>query len=400
MPCELVWQPVDLQIKFLIPLSLALKGRGRMILRMKVCLVTAYSPREITGVGEVVTTIGRGLLDRGHDFTVLTKSTEEGGPGIPQLTEIRYRDVRFFGGLLLVIRALLWLFRERKNVDVLHLHSVSWLTASTAVLGAVLGIPRVMTLHGKFPSLSNRFLNAVFNLSLWLVVRYSNVATCVSEDTRGHHRLHSALIIYNGIDASKFHHDSGERQAKREELELEGRFTLLFVGRLDINKGIRELIEVIGSLVPEHPNVELLIVGPGDEELVKECLQEHSLDKHAIMIGGVEDTVPYYQSADAYVLFSAFEGIPLTLLEAMACGLPCIATSVGGIPEVVVDNVNGYLVTPGDTEGLRQAVIRVLGNEDEPQEVSSKARTTIENRFSSTKMVENYLGVYESVFNG
>lgn len=371
-----------------------------MILRMKICLVTAYSPREITGVGEVVTTIGKGLLDRGHDFTVLTKSTEEGDSGIPQLTEIKYRDVRFFGGLLLVIHALLWLFRERKNVDILHLHSVSWLTAATAVLGAVLGIPRVVTLHGKFPSLSNRFLNAVFNLSLWLVVRYSNVATCVSEDTRKHHQLDSAVIIHNGIDASKFHHDSEIRRAKRGELGLDGHFTLLFVGRLDINKGIRELIEVIGSLVPEHPNVELLIVGPGDEELVRECLQEHSLDKHAIMIGGVEDTVPYYQSADAYVLFSAFEGIPLTLLEAMACGLPCIATSVGGIPEVVVDNVNGYLVTPGDTEGLRQAVIRVLGNEDEPQEVSSKARTTIENRFSSTRMVENYLGVYESMFNG
>lgn len=371
-----------------------------MILRMKVCFVTAYSPREITGVGEVVTTIGRGLLDRGYDFTVLTKSTKEGGPGIPRLTEIKYRDVRFFGGLLLVIRALLWLFRERKSVDVLHLHSVSWLTSSTAVLGAVLGIPRVVTLHGKFPSLSNRFLNAVFNLSLWLVIKFSDVATCVSEDTRRHHQLDSAIIVHNGIDTSKFHHDSEERRGKREELGLAGRFTVLYIGRLDINKGIRELIEVVGGLVPEHPDLGLLIVGSGDEELVRACLHEHSLEKNAVMVGGVENPVPYYQSSDAYVLFSAFEGIPLTLLEAMACRLPCIATSVGGIPEVIVDTVNGYLVAPGDTEGLRQVVIRVLGNKVEAKDVSVRARTTIENRFSSAKMIEDYLGVYGSLING
>jgi glycosyltransferase involved in cell wall biosynthesis len=395
-----IWQPVGLEIGFLIPLSLALKGKSRMVRRMKVCLVTAYSPREITGVGEVVATIAKGLLDRGHDFTVLTKSTEEDGPGFDQLTEIKYHDARFFGGLLLVLGALRWLFRERKNIDILHLHSVSWLTAATAVLGKVLGIPRVVTLHGKFPSLSNKLLNSFFNLSLWLVIRFSNVATCVSEDTRSHHRLESAAIVHNGIDVVRFRREDEQRRVKRKELGLEGSFTLLYVGRLDINKGIRELIKVVGGLVPEHPDIRLMIVGTGDEELVRECLQEHSLEKNAIMVGGVENTVPYYQSSDAYVLFSAFEGIPLTLLEAMACGLPCVATSVGGIPEVILDRVNGYLVTSGDTEGLTRLLVRVIGNQDEIQDVSGKARTTIENRFSSARMVEDYLGVYESTLSG
>lgn len=371
-----------------------------MIRRMKVCLVTVYSPREITGVGEVVVTIGKGLLERGHDFTVLTKSTEDGGPVLPQLAEIEYRDVRFFGGLLLVIGALIWLFRERKNIDLLHLHSVSWLTASTAVLGAVLGIPRIVTLHGKFPSLSNRFLNAVFNLSLWLVVRYSNLVTCVSEDTRGHHKLDSAVVIRNGIDISKFSLDMEGRRAKREELELGRSFALLYIGRLDVNKGIREIIQVAGDLVSEHADLRFLIVGPGDEEMVRACVRERSFEKNAIMVGGVEDPVPYYQSSDAYVLFSAFEGIPLTLLEAMACGLPCVATTVGGIPEVIVDKVNGYLVQSGDTEGLRKTLAHVLENRDEIQGISSKARTTIENRFSSSRMIEDYLGVYESLVSG
>ncbi|MCK5291979.1 MAG: glycosyltransferase family 4 protein [Thermoplasmata archaeon] len=367
---------------------------------MKVCLATVYSPREITGVGEVVITIGKGLLEKGHDFTVLTKSTEDGGPTIPQLAEIGYRDVRFFGGMLLVIGALIWLFRERKNIDLLHLHSVSWLTASTAVMGAVLGIPRVVTLHGTFPSLSNRFLNAVFNLSLWLVISYSNLVTCVSEETKGHHKLDSAIVIHNGIDTSRFSQDMEGRKAKREELELGDGFALLYIGRLDINKGIREIIQVAGDLVQEHADLRLLIVGPGDKEMVEECLREHSFEKNAIMVGGVENPVPYYQSSDAYVLFSAFEGIPLTLLEAMACGLPCIATSVGGIPEVIVDKTNGYLVQPSDMEGLRKTLALVLGNRDEAQEISSKARFTVENRFSSSRMIEDYLGVYESLVSG
>lgn len=364
---------------------------------MKVCLVTVYSPREITGVGEVVVNLGKGLQERGHDFVTLTKSSEEDLPSISRLVEIKYKRTRLIGGLLLILGAMYWLMKERKNIDLLHLHSISWLTTACALLGTFLGIPRVLTLHGKFPALPHRIPNAFFRLNQGLIVRFSNSITCVSEDTRRHHGLDAASIIYNGVDSSRFRKDPDGRNGKRMELGLGDRFVLLYVGRLDINKGIRELIEVIGGLIHKNADLRLLIVGSGDDEMVSRCIRENHLEKHATMVGRVENTVPYYQSSDLFVLFSAFEGIPLTLLEAMACGLPCLATSVGGIPEVITDGVDGYLVQPGDKKLLNAAILRVLENEGAVRAVSSEARMTIENRFSSSRMIDEYMGVYESL---
>ncbi len=368
-----------------------------MIRGMKVCQVTAYSPREITGVGEVASNLGRGLEEKGHDNVILTKSSQSGDPGTPNLVEIEYRSIRLVGGLLLVLGAAYWLLKKRNSIDLLHLHSISWLTATCALLGRVLGIPRVLTLHGKFPSSSSRVSNAVFKLSERLALAHSSTITCVSEDTRSHYKLDSARVVHNGIDTSRFEQNQEERVRKRQDLGLGDSFVILFIGRLDVNKGICELIEVIGSLVQKGMDLNLLVVGSGDDEMVEACLRENSLDDNGVMVGRVENPVPYYQSSDIFVLPSAFEGIPLTLLEAMASGLPCVATSVGGMPEVIVDGANGYLVQPGDKEGLSQAILRVHDNKIESQEVSEKARITIENRFSSTRMLHDYLDVYGSL---
>jgi glycosyltransferase involved in cell wall biosynthesis len=364
---------------------------------MKVCQVTAYSPREITGVGEVASNIGRGLEEKGHDYVILTKSSQLDGPGTTNLVEIDYRNIRLVGGILLVLGAAYWLLKERKGIDLLHLHSISWLTAIFSLLGRVLGIPRVLTLHGKFPSPSRMVSNAVFKLSERLALAHSSTVTCVSEDTRSHYGLDSARVVHNGIDTSRFAQNQEVRVSRRQDLGLGDSFVVLFIGRLDVNKGICELIEVIGSLVQNGMDLNLLIVGSGDDQMVEACLRENSLDDKGVMVGRAENPVPYYQSSDIFVLPSAFEGIPLTLLEAMACGLPCVATSVGGMPEVIVDGANGYLVQPGDKESLSQAILRVHGDKIESKGVSEKARITIENRFSSSRMLDDYLDVYGSL---
>ncbi len=364
---------------------------------MKVCLVTVYSPREITGVGEIVANIGRGLEERGHGYVVLTKSSDVVGREDLNLAEIQYRKTRILGGLLLAIAAARWLLRKRKDIDLLHLHSVSWLTAVCALMGSILNIPRLLTLHGKFPVSSSAFSNALFSLSQRLVIGGSNLVTCISEDTKQHYGLNSAVVIHNGVDTSKFRPDNEGRERKRMELKLGNSFVLLFIGRLDVNKGIRELIEVVGSLAPDSPNLRLLLVGTGEDELVRRWISEHKLEEHATMVGQVENAAPYYRSADLFILFSAFEGVPLTLLEAMASGLPCLATSVGGIPEIVTDGADGYLVQAGDKKGLSAAIVHIMNSEGEASAISAEARKTVENRFDLSSMVEKYLGVYGSL---
>ncbi|MCK4444432.1 MAG: glycosyltransferase, partial [Thermoplasmata archaeon] len=93
----------------------------------------------------------------------------------------------------------------------------------------------------------------------------------------------------------------------------------------------------------------------------------------------------------------ATHGSPQAIASSRVNGIPCVATSVGGIPEVLTDKVNGYIVKPGDKEGLNRAILQVLKNKEGVGKLSENARRTIEERFSSSRMVEGYLGLYESL---
>lgn len=366
--------------------------------RMKVCHVTPYSPREVSGVGQVVANLSKALRERKHSSMILTKSSMGSHHNIYGLSEIEYKKIRFVGGLLLSLQAMIRIFRARKNIDILHLHSVSWLTTSCALIGLVLGIPRVLTLHGRFPSLPNRFLNALFGLEEKLVIRLASKTTCVSRDTREFYELDRAEVVWNGIDTSRFRPDPEERAKWRESFGLEESFVLLFLGRWVAHKGIYDLIGITRNLIPKKAGLKLILVGSGEKERVLSTVRKSSLEEEVLPIGRVEDVVPFYRCSDLYILFSSpLEGIPLTLLEAMACGLPCIATSVSGIREVIRDGENGFLVEQGDKEALEKRVLRCIEDRKRLENISKEARKTVKKRFTMARMAEDYLRVYATL---
>jgi glycosyltransferase involved in cell wall biosynthesis len=364
---------------------------------MKVCFVTPYSPREISGVGKIVASLGRGLVERNHSHLILTKSTKEGGSEIPGLIEIDYRKIKFIGGLLLILRALFAILKERKSIDIIHSHSVSWLTAVAGLWGHVLGIPTVLTLHGKHPPPSGFFSKALFRARGRLAIASPSKITCVSSETKGFYQLDAAIVIRNGIDTSRFIPNPEERSKKRVDLELGDSFVVLFLGRLDAKKGVYELLEVTKDLVGENSRIKLLLVGSGEDESVRDAIEEKSLKETVIQVGKVENPVPFYQCSDIFVLFSALEGIPLTLLEAMACELPCIATSVGGISEVITNGIDGFLIEPGDEEALKRHVLWCVDNASNLEDISTKARRRTIGAFDVSKMLDDYVWTYGSV---
>jgi len=364
---------------------------------MRICFVTPYSPKEISGVGQVVVNLGRGLEEKKHSSIILSKTSKEEGHEMPGLVEIDYRSIRFVGGFLLILRTLSWILRERKNIDILHLHSISWHTAASALLGRVIGIPRLLTIHGKFPPPSNRISNTAFRLKERLAITMSSRMTSVSLEAKEPHHLDSTIVIRNGIDTSRFRPNPEERLRMREDLDLGESFALLFVGRLDAQKGIYELIDVVSRLALKDVDLRLLLVGSGEDEEVRNTIGEFSLENQTIWVGKAEDVLPFYQCSDLFILFSYLEGIPLTLLEAMACELPCVATSVGGMPEVITNDVNGFLVEPGDKEALENRVLWCLENRESLRKVSRNARSAIESMFDLERMIDDYLEVYESL---
>jgi glycosyltransferase involved in cell wall biosynthesis len=365
---------------------------------MRVCLVTPYSPREVSGVGQVVVNLAKGLKEKGHEVTTFTKSTEEDAQEIPGLVEIDYVGLRLIGGLLLAFRILWRILKDRRQFDIFHLHSISSLTLATAIFGSILGRPRALTLHGKFPPFSNKISGAIFKLKERMTLAFSSKVTCVSQDTKDFYRLDSAIVVRNGVDTSRFLPDDGERQRIRAEMGIGRSIVLLFIGRWVAHKGIYDLIELTKDLTQKGHDLKLLLVGSGEEENVRKAIGDSSLKERAIPVGRVDDVVPYYQGSDLLILFtSSLEGIPLTMLEAMACQVPCVATSVSGIGEVISDGVDGFLIQEGDKAALEKAVVNYIDNQEHFADMRRNAREKVKSEFDLNGMTEGYMGIFESL---
>jgi glycosyltransferase involved in cell wall biosynthesis len=139
--------------------------------------------------------------------------------------------------------------------------------------------------------------------------------------------------------------------------------TLLAVGRLSREKGHADLIESVALLRTAEPDLKfkLLIVGDGPEQAnLTRAVCERKLDSHVVFVGHVTDVAPFYAIADLLALPSHSEGSPNVLLEAMAAGLPIVATSVGGVPEIATSEVNALLVPPRNPSPFAEALRRAL----------------------------------------
>jgi glycosyltransferase involved in cell wall biosynthesis len=134
----------------------------------------------------------------------------------------------------------------------------------------------------------------------------------------------------------------------------------------------------------------LLIIGSGEEE---SSLRQMS-GENVQFIGQVEDVVPYLQSSDFFVLPSAAEGLSNALLEALSVGLPCIATAVGGTPDVIVDGVNGLLIAPDKADELRTGLLKLLSDGSMRQRLGVQARETIQARYSLESTADQLASLY------
>jgi glycosyltransferase involved in cell wall biosynthesis len=197
---------------------------------------------------------------------------------------------------------------------------------------------------------------------------------CVSEAIRQRlvkeygYREDRTVTIWNGVDAARFGCDDGgriEEMRHNRNVRAEGP-TIVCVARLDRQKRIDVLLEAFAIVVREHPACTCVIVGTGplEGELRAQC-GELGLDASVRFVGYVDDVVPYLAAGDVFVLSSENEGLPLAMLEAMACGLPCVATDVGGNREAVVDGETGILTEPASAPELARAIDYMLRHEGE-----------------------------------
>ena len=183
---------------------------------------------------------------------------------------------------------------------------------------------------------------------------------------------------------------------KKVEEKKKGR-KLLFLGRLCKEKGIEELLEAVSQLKDEGQEPELYLGGVWVDADLKKIADNYSDFVYQLGWIGKEEKEKYLQECNIFVLPTYFEGLPMSLLEGMSYGCACIASAVGGIPQVVEDKVDGILILPKDVVGLKEAIKTLL--EDYPlQKALGKAgRRKVEQEFDLKKSVEKLINIYQSL---
>jgi glycosyltransferase involved in cell wall biosynthesis len=203
-------------------------------------------------------------------------------------------------------------------------------------------------------------------------------------------------VIPNGVDTRNWKAASGERTALRRKLGIGGEFLWLAAGRMEGVKNFPALLDAFARL---SPSARLVIAGAGsmEAELRGHC-GDLGLTRRVRFPGFVQDLLPWMQAADAFVLPSLWEGLPMVLQEAGACSLPVVATDVPGSREVVVHGRTGLLVSPGSTAALAEAMSALMQLELAARAaMGNNARRNIEARFDFEAVVDQWEGFYRQV---
>lgn len=206
------------------------------------------------------------------------------------------------------------------------------------------------------------------------------------------------ITIYNGIDLGKFDLNCSSEYLRQEfnipsDIQIVGT-----AGRLTVEKSQSYLLDAAVEVLKILPKTIFLIVGDGPlkMELVQKT-KSLGIEKNVIFTGLRKDMVNIYNLFDIFVSSSFREGIPLVILEALAMKKPVIATDVGGVAKLVIDNQTGILLQPGDLKSLASAIVTLLKDRDKAKSMGEKGRRLVESNFSAKVMANNYLKVYEGI---
>jgi glycogen(starch) synthase len=385
---------------------------------MNICLVCdSFPPEDGGGIGTYISNLSRALALKGNNVYVICKTMKKDMDEnyTNGVTVIR-RKPRYFPIVERLLPGIGWSLQVKKICD--HLIKTKKVNVIEFPNWGAPGIvfqllnrkfPCVVRVHTPFfetlkidfnqPSLSQRLTCSMEKYSCKL-------AHSLVSSTKAHastiaveydYELSDFQIIPLGIDVDK---------NVTQPLHTEHRYNLLYVSRLENRKGTLTLLRAIPKLVKVFPDLQVNIIGrdrphaPNDT-LFKEYFMSNfgEFESNVNFLGFVEDheLLAYYQEATAFVVPSIYESFGLIYIEAMQFGLPCIATSGGGIPEVISDGETGLLITPDDHEELVLKVTQILENPALRKRLSENSTRLFHQKFTSDVMALRTFKNYSSV---
>ncbi len=360
------------------------------------------------GGGACVAQLAGELAGRGHDIEVVTRMEPELKSELfdfpvhrTKFYDLGFRESRithYFPATREGKRLL-----KEKSFDLVHTHNpTAGMTGCS--LSKKFGLPHLMTLHGPWASVRQRlYTRAIARIIEGRAVKCADMVSCDSRALRREvlERYsppeEKVVAIPNAVDTEKFKPARSKSRARKGiGLDADGPLAL-YTGRFVEEKGLPHLLEAFKSVEGAH----LLLLGGGfDEHLVKDWLA-----RNGSMAGRIS-VIPYlpyekmpaaYNACDVFVLPTLAEGMSRSVMEAMSCGRPVVATDVGGNPELVENGKTGLLVEPKDSGSLSKALERLLQNSGLRTGMGKAARSFAVRELGVKKRVDGFIGLYEEL---
>ncbi|HYE34629.1 glycosyltransferase [Methylocaldum sp.] len=371
------------RVLFLID-SLGMGGAERMLVNYLQHLdVNRYEPRVcVFGV---------------RDGNPVAAEIERLGIPVDLISVPRIRD---FINVMSLVRYL-----RLHQIDLVHTQ-LETVTVHGGIAAKIVGIPTVHTLHTfAYPNATARETRRTE--LVWFSLRHFHdkiiaVSAAVGDYavSKGRVPLEKISVLYNGIDTRSFSpRNSADRVSVRTALGIPDNAALVItVAVLRREKGIQYLIETWPDILKSVPNAYYLVVGAGPyESTLKSLAAKHNITDRVIFAGPRNDVPDLLRSSDLFALPTLNDVLPTVLAEAMASGLPIVASRVGGVPEMIEPDKNGLLVSPADKIGLANACIRLLCAPNEAQRLAEGGRDIAEARFNVRNQVQKLETLYEEL---
>lgn len=342
--------------------------------------------RSIYGAVQSLMTLARAERDAGHRVEFCAFEGKEFGKDVrAQHFEVHEVAVRAKIDPMAIAK-MRRLIRDRRY-QIVHTH-LSTSSVNGCLAARFAKVPCVATVHGMSGRLSFVFADHLITVSRGVMQHLVNQGMDARKIT----------TIYNGIADIE---PTADREAAKAWVGLPRQSWVMgTVSRITPRKGISDAIGAFAKIKAQCPDAQYIVVGDGDGLASCEKLAESLGIADAVhFVGYKTDIRPYLNAMDIFLFPSHKEAMGIALVEALAAGVPCIATKVGGIPEVIDDSV-GRLVAPGDIDGMANEALRLSTDRAELLRLSTQAANRAKAKFSTDKMLRDTIGVYQRLISG
>ncbi|MBY8913707.1 N-acetyl-alpha-D-glucosaminyl L-malate synthase BshA [Bacillus sp. YC2] len=363
--------------------------------------ITCYP--SVGGSGIIATELGKLLAEKGHQVHFITSSIpfrlNTYHPNIHfHEVEVNQYAVFKYPPYDLTLASKIAEVAARENLDIIHAHyalpHAVCAYLAKQMLKRDIGI--VTTLHGTDITVLgyDPSLKDLIRFAIEASDRVTAVSTALAGETYDLIKPQKKIeTIYNFIDERVYLKKNTE-SIKQKHGILPDEKVVIHVSNFRKVKRVKDVIRVFRNIAAKT-KAKLLLVGDGPEKCVAwQLVEKYGLQDQVLLLGNQDRVEELYSISDLKLLLSEKESFGLVLLEAMACGVPCIGTNIGGIPEVIKDQVSGFLVNVGDIQAASEKALTILEDKQLSKRLTEQALKMVKTEFSSQKIVSEYERIY------